>query len=144
MYEKKLDVEIRCPLEYGLNVFSGKWKSRVIYLLATQKSVRYNTLRKEIANITDAVLAATLKEMIADGVVERKQFNEIPPRVEYSLTEKGLSAFPALLMLCQWAAQYVETDEDHVFPQCDYCDQDCSLNKDRGCDDQKTDSDQAL
>lgn len=129
MYEKKLEVEIRCPLEYGLNLFSGKWKSRVIYLLTINKNVRYSTLRKELTGITDAVLAATLKEMIADDIIHREQFNEIPPRVEYSLSEKGRSALPMLLGVCQWAAQYVETDEDHVFPQCDYCEHDCNINK---------------
>lgn len=138
MYEKKLEVEIRCPLEYGLNLFSGKWKSRIIYILAVQKNVRYSTLRKEIANITDAVLASTLKEMAADGIIHREQFNEIPPRVEYSLTEKGKSALPMLLSVCQWAAQYVETDEEHVFPQCDYCVHDCNMNNFHQYVDQKS------
>ena len=83
MYKPKLEKDIRCPLEYGLDIFGGKWKSRVICVLAEKETLRYSTLRKEMTNITDAVLAATLKELISDGIIERKQYNEIPPRVEY-------------------------------------------------------------
>ena len=82
-YKKKLDADIRCLLEYGLTIFGGKWKSRIICVLSTQKTLRYSEIRTEMYNITDAVLAATLKELIADGIVNRRSFDEIPPRVEY-------------------------------------------------------------
>ena len=101
MYHKKLESDIRCPLEYGLEVFGGKWKSRVICVLADKKTLRYSELRAELVNITDAVLAATLKEMITDEIVERKSYDEIPPRVEYSLTEKGKSVVLILQSICQ-------------------------------------------
>lgn len=71
MYQKKLAADIRCPLEYGLSVFGGKWKSRIICVLAQNNKLRYSELRKELANITDAVLAAALKELIADDMVAR-------------------------------------------------------------------------
>ena len=64
MYKKKLEDDIRCPLEYGLAIFGGKWKSRIICVLAAKETLRYSQIRKEMYNITDAVLAATLKEMI--------------------------------------------------------------------------------
>ena len=70
MYQKKLEKDIRCPLEYGLSVFGGKWKSRIICVLAAKETLRYSELRKEMANITDAVLATTLKELIADGIID--------------------------------------------------------------------------
>lgn len=89
MYEPKLEKDIRCPLEYGLDVFGGKWKSRIICVLAEKQVLRYSSLRKEMTNISDAVLAATLKELIADGIIKRQQYDEIPPKVEYFLTEKG-------------------------------------------------------
>ncbi len=79
MYKPKLEKDIRCPLEYGLEIFGGKWKSRIICVLAEKKSLRYSVLRREMSNITDAVLAATLKELLADGIIIRHQFNEIPP-----------------------------------------------------------------
>ena len=94
MYKPKLEKDIRCPLEYGLTVFGGKWKSRVICVLAEKGTLRYSTLRKEMTNITDAVLASTLKELMVDDIVRRQQFNEIPPRVEYKLTAKGQSVVP--------------------------------------------------
>lgn len=94
MYQPKLEKDIRCPLEYGLEIFGGKWKSRIICVLAEMKTLRYSELRKEMSNITDAVLASTLKELIRDKIVERKSFDEIPPHVEYSLSEKGLSVVP--------------------------------------------------
>ena len=83
MYHKKLESDIRCPLEYGLEVFGGKWKSRVICVLADKKTLRYSELRAELVNITDAVLSTTLKALIADDIVSRKSYDEIPPRVEY-------------------------------------------------------------
>lgn len=79
MYQKKMQEDIRCPLEYGLEVFGGKWKSRIICVLAEKQRLRYSELRREMANITDAVLASTLKELIADEIIHRKQFDEIPP-----------------------------------------------------------------
>ena len=87
-YKKKLDDDIRCPLEYGLTLFGGKWKSRIICVLSANEKMRYSEIRKEMYNITDAVLAATLKELIEAGIIERKSYDEIPPRVEYYLTEK--------------------------------------------------------
>lgn len=106
MYHKKLESDIRCPLEYGLEVFGGKWKSRVICVLADKKTLRYSELRTELVNITDAVLSTTLKALIADDIVSRKSYDEIPPRVEYSLTEKGLSVMPILQSICDWSCAF--------------------------------------
>lgn len=85
MYKKKLDEDIRCPLEYGLELFGGKWDSRVICVLNEKKVLRYSEIRKEMMNVTDAVLASTLKKLIANDLIQRKSYDEIPPRVEYSL-----------------------------------------------------------
>lgn len=94
MRQPKTEKEIRCPLEYGLSVFGGKWKSRIICVLNEKGTLRYSALRGEMLNITDAVLAAALKELIADELVERHSYNEIPPRVEYCLSEKGKTVVP--------------------------------------------------
>ena len=122
MYQKKMQEDIRCPLEYGLEVFGGKWKSRIICVLAEKKTLRYSELRREMANITDTVLATTLKELIADEIIRRKQFDEIPPRVEYCLTEKGGSVVPILRSICQWAGFYRNEDSELSLPQCKMCD----------------------
>ena len=122
MYKPKMEKDIRCPLEYGLDVFGGKWKSRIICVLAEQKILRYSTLRREMSNITDAVLAAMLKELLADGIIVRRQFDEIPPRVEYSLTEKGESVVPILQSICRWAGIYHTESSERALPQCQKCD----------------------
>ena len=102
-YQKKLEEDIRCPLEYGLAIFGGKWKSRIICVLSANEKLRYSQIRKEMYNITDAVLSATLKDLMEDGIVDRKSYDEIPPRVEYSLTQKGKSVVPILQSICQWS-----------------------------------------
>ena len=122
MYKLKLEKDIRCPLEYGLMIFGGKWKSRVICVLAKKGTLRYSVIRKEMANITDAVLAATLKELIADDLVKRQQFDEIPPHVEYCLTEKGLSVVPILQTICKWSGAYHREDSENTLLQCQKCD----------------------
>ena len=76
--------DLRCPLEYGLKIFGGKWKTRVVCLLSEAQTLRYSALRNKMVPITDAVLASTLKELIADQIVKRQSFDEIPPRVGYS------------------------------------------------------------
>lgn len=120
MYQHKLEKDLRCPLEYGLSVFGGKWKSRVICVLARQEALRYSSIRNEMGNITDAVLASTLKELMKDGLLIRKQFEEIPPHVEYSLSEKGHSVVPILQAICQWSEAYYE-DGKKAAPQCRNC-----------------------
>ncbi|MDG5856196.1 winged helix-turn-helix transcriptional regulator [Clostridium beijerinckii] len=122
MYQHKMEDDIRCPLEYGLEIFGGKWKSRIICVLAGKGTLRYSVLRKEMSNITDAVLASTLKELIANDIVLRKSFDEIPPRVEYCLTEKGNSVVPILQSICRWSGAYHKEDNENTMTQCKKCD----------------------
>lgn len=122
MYKPKLDKDIRCPLEYGLEIYGGKWKSRIICLLAEKGVLRYSLLRKEMINITDAVLTTALKELIEDGIVQRKQFDEIPPKVEYCLSDKGKSIVPILQSSCRWSGAYHKEDSEHRLSQCQKCD----------------------
>ena len=121
-YKKKLDEDIRCPLEYGLAIFGGKWKSRIICVLSAKDTLRYSELRNEMKNITDAVLASTLKELIADQIVCRRSYDEIPPRVEYSLTDKGRSVVPILQSICQWSGIFYKEDNENEMTQCQKCD----------------------
>ena len=122
MYKPKLDKDIRCPLEYGLDVFGGKWNSRIICVLAAKKILRYSELRSELTNITDAVLSASLKVLMKNGMINRQSYNEIPPRVEYSLTKKGLSVVPILQSICQWSGAYHREDTENTMQHCQRCD----------------------
>lgn len=123
MYQKKLEDDIRCPLEYGLQVFGGKWKSRILCVLNYMGTLRYGELRSEMYNITDAVLSSALKELIADGLVCRKSYDTIPPKVEYTLTERGKSVVPILQSICEWSGFYQKKEESGiVMKQCQKCD----------------------
>jgi len=122
MYQPKLEKDIRCPLEYGLEVFGGKWKSRVICVLAEKGVLRYSSLRKEMMNITDAVLASALKELITDQIIQRQSYDEIPPRVEYCLTDKGRSVVPILQSICRWSGIYYRENSELALSQCQKCD----------------------
>lgn len=122
MYQKKLESDIRCPLEYGLEIFGGKWNSRIICVLANKGVLRYSELREEMGNITDAVLASTLKTLILNNMIERKSYDVIPPKVEYSLTEKGKSVVPILQSICKWSGIFYKENSDKEMIQCKKCD----------------------
>ncbi len=122
-YEPKIEKKIMCPIEYGLDIFGGKWKSRIICVLSSKDFMRYNEVRKELGNITDAVLASMLKELLADDIIIRKQYNEIPPKVEYALTDKGKSVLPILQSICHWSRDNTEEDLDKKLSPCIQCSQ---------------------
>ena len=107
---------------YKRQIFGGKWKSRIICVLAANEKLRYSELRREMCNITDAVLAATLKDLIEDGIIDRKSYDEIPPRVEYMLTQKGKSVVPILQNICQWSGVFYKEDVKNEMMQCQKCD----------------------
>lgn len=120
-YKRKLEKDIRCPLEYGMDVFGGKWKSRILCVLA-DGPLRYSVLRSEMTDITDAALASALKDLQADMLVARRQYEEIPPRVEYALTQKGQTVIPILQTICQWSGNYYRNVEDTALARCQKCD----------------------
>ena len=121
-YRTREEREIRCPLEYGMNIFGGKWKPRIICILNHKSTMRYGDIRKELVNLTDTVLSGALKELVDDGMVTRVQYDEIPPKVEYSLSEKGRSVVPILQSICEWSSIVHRIDEGHVLTQCQTCD----------------------
>ena len=91
-------------------------------VLSANEKLRYSEIRKEMYNITDAVLAATLKELIEAGIIEHKSYDEIPPRVDYYLTEKGKSVVPILQSICQWSGIFYKEDSKNEMTQCQKCD----------------------
>ncbi|MUG47700.1 winged helix-turn-helix transcriptional regulator [Paenibacillus woosongensis] len=93
------------PFGYTLSVIGGKWKMVIIYLLAENEPVRFNDLKRQIGAITYKILSSQLKELERDGMVERKEYPQIPPKVEYRLTEKAKTLLPILEGLCEWGAK---------------------------------------
>ncbi|MCC3863757.1 helix-turn-helix transcriptional regulator [Terrisporobacter petrolearius] len=98
-YKNKFD---SCPLTFALNLIGGKWRLPIIWSLHKNETMRYNELKRDIQGITNMMLTQALKELESYGIINRKQFMEIPPRVEYSLTDNGESLIPALKALANW------------------------------------------
>ncbi len=120
-YRKKLAREIRCPFEYGLEAFGGKWKARILCLLANVGAMRFAQIAGELAGISDGVLSGALKDLLREGIVSRRAYNEIPPRVEYALTEKGRSVIPLLREICRWSGSETAIDEATLLGPCRDC-----------------------
>ncbi len=87
---------------YTLSLISGKYKMIILYCLMEFEPVRFNEMRRYIKTISDKTLSANLKELEADGLICRKEYPQIPPKVEYSLTERGKSLMAVLDQLCVW------------------------------------------
>lgn len=90
------------PFGYTLSLISGKWKIIILYWLIESQPIRFNELQRLIGSITYKTLSVQLKELENDGLIIRKEYPQIPPKVEYSLSEKGISLYPILESMCQW------------------------------------------
>lgn len=97
--------EEHCPVRNVLDRFGDKWSMLVLMLLNDVEVLRFNEIHKYIGSISQKMLTVTLKKLEADGLVARKAYPEIPPRVEYSLTARAQSLMPILQELAQWANQ---------------------------------------
>jgi DNA-binding HxlR family transcriptional regulator len=96
-----------CPVEAAVDVFGGKWKALILWWLQ-ERTWRFAELRRQIPGITEKMLAQQLRELEADGVVSRRVYPTVPPRVEYSLTEYGWSLKRALREICTWGRKHME------------------------------------
>lgn len=100
-----------CRLEttgfnYTMSLIQGKYKMFILYTLMEFGTVRFNEMQKYIGTITFKTLSSTLKQLEADGLINRKEYPQIPPKVEYSLTETGASLIPILDQMCEWGDQH--------------------------------------
>jgi DNA-binding HxlR family transcriptional regulator len=93
---------------YTMSLIQGKYKMFILYTLMEFKIVRFNELKKYIKTISYKTLSSTLKELESDGLVHREEYPQIPPKVEYSLTEKGKSLISILDGMCEWGDQHRE------------------------------------
>ncbi|MGN0133909.1 MAG: winged helix-turn-helix transcriptional regulator [Anaerotignum sp.] len=113
--QRILHNEVRedCPMRRTLELLSGKWRTHIIFELCKKSSCRFGELKKAVPRITNTMLTNTLRDLEGFGIVHREQFNEIPPRVEYSLTEKGKALLPAFFELAKWGEAYLEEEQEH-------------------------------
>lgn len=100
------DKKYYCTVELTLHVIGGKWKPIIIYKLGREDVLRFSEMKRAIPNITQKMLTQQLRELEADGVVHREVYPQVPPKVEYSLTELGRSVLPVIHSLCDWGKDY--------------------------------------
>ena len=102
-----------CPVTPLLVMLQGKWKTQILYELCIHDTVRFGLLKKELPGITNTMLTSSLRELEADGFINRVQFNEIPPHVEYSFTERGRDLMPIFYEIMRWGFKH----ENDVTPR---------------------------
>lgn len=90
------------PFGYTLSIIGGKWKMIIMFWLVEYEVLRYGELKRCIGQISDKILNNQLKELEKDGIIIRKEYSQIPPRVEYRLSKRGLSLMPILEEMCKW------------------------------------------
>lgn len=101
--------EYQCPLEVTMEIIGGKYKGVIIGHLIG-KTLRYNELQKLISHATPKMLIQQLKELEADGIIERKLYPVVPPKTEYSLTRRGETLIPAIIELNKWGMKYLQEE----------------------------------
>lgn len=119
-----------CYFELALQVIGGKWKGNILYHLGNLTTLRFGELKKTMPDISEKMLIQQLRELEKDGMVRRKVYKQVPPKVEYSLTKLGSSLVPILLELRDWGVHYEKEsglynhfkdndqfEQPHDFPQ---------------------------
>jgi DNA-binding HxlR family transcriptional regulator len=96
-----------CPVEVTIGVIGGKWKSLILYYLIEKKIVRFGEFRKLLPRVTTQMLTAQLRELEADGIINRKIYTQVPPKVEYRLTAFGETLAPVVSAMTNWGKSYV-------------------------------------
>ncbi|PQA56298.1 winged helix-turn-helix transcriptional regulator [Siphonobacter curvatus] len=110
MAKKKRVDEPACAVDYAFRRIGGKYKGRILWYLNARAVMRYGELRKAIKDITPKMLTQTLRELEDDKLIQRKVYHEVPPKVEYSLTETGAELIPFIDHLRQWGDRQMEKE----------------------------------
>lgn len=103
-----------CPVTPLLLMLQGKWKAQICYELCMHKTVRFGTLKRDLPGITNTMLTNSLRDLERDGLVVRKQYNEIPPRVEYSFTPMGNDLQPIFYQIMLWGFRHEKELEKYA------------------------------
>ena len=102
-------------MELTIDLVGGKWKSMILWIISG-RTVRFNALRRELHGITKKMLTQQLRELEADGLLNRKVYAEVPPKVEYTLTEQAKLLLPVLEQLCEWGKKYANDSCEQFHP----------------------------
>lgn len=107
MRHRSYEADSGCPVEAALEVIGGKWKGSILYRLL-EGTKRFNEMKRMFPSLTQRILTQQLRELERDGMIHREVYAEVPPRVEYSLTEMGRTLAPVLLQLREWGVNNVQ------------------------------------
>lgn len=100
------------PFEYALSLVGGKWKMHILFWLWKRDVMRYGELKKALPGITHKMLSNQLKELEADRLVVRHEYPQVPPKVEYYLSERGKTLMPVLQSLCLWGLENMDEESE--------------------------------
>jgi DNA-binding HxlR family transcriptional regulator len=102
------------PIEYTLELIGGKWKTMILFVLMEEGTKRFGELRNRINGITQGVLTTQLRELEKHGLLDRKIYPTVPPKVEYSLTPFGKSLYPVLKGMCTWGSEQLKLNKNDL------------------------------
>jgi len=110
-----------CPVEACTEVIGGKWKGEILFILFSDGTKRHSELRKLIPDTTQRMLTTQLRELEEDGVIERKVYAQVPPKVEYSISKRGQALKPIIDAMWDWGKNFLDTlPKDQVKPKASY------------------------
>lgn len=112
-------VKVTCEMEVTLKMIGGVSKPLILYYLTENGTKRFSELKKYISVVSQRTLTNQLRELETDGLISRKIYAEVPPKVEYSITEKGKSLFPILELMCEWGEKNIDDRFELTNPQCE-------------------------
>lgn len=95
------------PFAYAMSLIDGKWKMHILFWLWKKETLRYSELKRSLGDVTHKMLSTKLKELEADNLIIRKEYPQVPPKVEYYLSERGLTIMPVLKSLCKWGSEHI-------------------------------------
>jgi len=110
MANKEIVINIG-PFSYAMGLIGGKWKMHILFWLWKTEVMRYGQLKRALGTITHKMLSTQLKELESDHLIVRKEYFQVPPKVEYRLSEKGLSLMPIMHLVCQWGQEHYVAPE---------------------------------
>lgn len=111
--------KVVCEMEVTVDIIGGKYKATILYLLGDEGTKRFGELKSFLSDVSHKTLTNQLRELEEDGLVQRKVYPQVPPKVEYSLTEKGKSLGAILDLMCEWGEKNMSDKYELINPLCD-------------------------
>ena len=110
-YEKKIPIDLDCPLRLTMSLIESKWKSCILDELRSGKEMRPSEIHRLLPEATPRVLDMQMKEMVADGLISKTVYAELPPHAEYRITDLGKSLLPIIDLMLKWGEEHFEIFE---------------------------------